>query len=303
MARPYLDAARAVQASRRADMLPEVEVQTGYLLVTDRPLDTESYPLPHTANTVTRRSRQAAGLLLRWHCLAGCSRKRSTNRHRRSSPRTGGNLRRYRGTGGRGPSTGRQSDGGNVRRRSDAGDLASGSAPRRPASIAVLRSRQRSAHVSAARRRRPRWPETAAAPRIWPTRGGYFAVDLRPGGSRSWPVSGARERRFHRDRPPRRRQAGARHRRRRGRTRCGRTPPSPPNKIFARVDALAAQGNTARRPGSRPDIGDDDRPDGKVGAGVARRRGRDHHGRRSARAGCWSPTPEAARCWCSASTR
>ena len=74
-------------------------------------------------------------------------------------------------------------------------------------------------------------------------------------------------------------------------------------KIFARVDDLVTQGNTAvvlDRGQTSVTALERGRHRGRTC--TARRRGGHHDGRRR-RAGCWSPIPAAASCWCSAWTR
>ena len=137
------------------------------------------------------------------------------------------------------------------------------------------------------------------------TRGGYFRVDLRGRHRRPGSTSTGQQRhRLHRDRPPRRRQAGARQRRRRG----------VHTELRHRRRRLAADlrpggcpcrtREYGRRAGPRPDVGDHRRRRRhRRRARAAGRRGRDHDGGRLRRAGCWSPTPAATSCWCSAPTR
>ena len=156
----------------------------------------------------------------------------------------------------------------------------------------------------AARAGARRSPATATARSTLSTRGGYFRVDVARGAVTPIDVDGARGRRLHRDHAPRRRQG----RRSAAPTaRCYTLAPTPPSaarlQIFARVDALVAQGDTVvvldRGQTSVTTVD----PSGTQAEHALRAGEGATTIAADPRAACWSPTPAARHCWCSAPTR
>ena len=126
--------------------------------------------------------------------------------------------------------------------------LCPGSEPSESASIAVFGAAQVPPRVIDLRARATALTGDDHGTVYLAVRGGYLMVHLAGRRPRTSPRRRRRDHRFHRDRAPRRRQAGAGQRRRRRvhpwSALSGTATVDNRNKIFARVDALVAQGNT-----------------------------------------------------------